>query len=224
MNVHVTANAEELARTAADLVAEASASAGDRFAIALTGGSTPQATHRLLATDAYRDRIDWERWHVFFGDERQVPLDDPESNYRNAADTLLDHVPIPRGQIHPLTDADQYEGLLRSFFGEAPRFDLLMLGMGDDGHTASLFPGSVSLLEQERWVIQPPDVVKGMARWTLTLPALNSAKRTVFLVSGEAKAEPLRRIAQGEPLPAGMVQHAEWLVDEAAAQGLTTSA
>jgi 6-phosphogluconolactonase len=220
MNTHVAADADALARTAAELVAEASAAAGERFAIALTGGNTPQATHRLLATDVYRDRIDWARWHVFFGDERKVPLDDPRSNYRNAADTLLDHVPIPRGQIHPLTDADQYEGLLRAFFGEAPRFDLLMLGMGDDGHTASLFPGSVSLLEEERWVIEPPDVVQGMSRLTLTLPALNAARRTVFLVGGEAKAEPLRRIAAGEQLPAAMVQHAEWLLDAAAASGL----
>ena len=209
----------DVTRAAADLVAEASAGAGDRFAVALTGGSTPQPVHRLLASDEYRGEIDWARWCVFFGDERRVPLEDSRSNYRNAADNLLDHVPIPRGQIHPLTDADQYEALLRAFFGEAPRFDLLMLGMGDDGHTASLFPGSVSLLETERWVIAPPDVVEGMSRLTLTLPALNSARRTVFLVAGGAKAEPLRRISEGEQLPAAMVDHAEWLVDPAAAVG-----
>ena len=156
MNARVLPDAAALARAAAELVLEAEATAGERFAICLTGGSTPQATHRLLASDEFRGRADWSRWHVFFGDERHVPLDDPRSNYFNARESLLDHVPIPAGQIHPLTDADQYEGLLRAFFGEAPRFDLLMLGMGDDGHTASLFPGSVSLLESERWVIAPP--------------------------------------------------------------------
>jgi len=217
MNARVLPDAEALARASAELVLEAEAAAGERFAICLTGGSTPQATHRLLASDEYRGRADWSRWHVFLGDERRVPLDDPRSNYQNARESLLDHVPIPAGQIHPLTDADQYEGLLRAFFGEAPRFDLLMLGMGDDGHTASLFPGSVSLLESERWVIAPPDVVQGMSRLTLTLPALDAARRTVFLVAGAAKADPIRRISAGEQLPAGMVRGAEWLLDEAAA-------
>jgi len=217
MNLRVLANGGAVARAAADAVVAASEGAGERFAIALSGGSTPQATHALLAGDEYRDRIDWARWHVFFGDERRVPLDDERSNYRSAREALLAHVPIPDSHVHPLTDADIYEGMLRSFFGEAPAFDLLMLGMGDDGHTASLFPGSISLLEQERWVIAPPDVVQGMERLTLTLPALNAARRTIFLVSGAAKADPLARIRSGEQLPAGMVQHAEWLVDEAAA-------
>jgi len=148
---------------------------------------------------------------------RRVPLDDPRSNYRAACESLLDHVPVVSANVHPLTDADQYEGLLRSFFGERCEFDLLFLGMGDDGHTASLFPGSVSLLEQERWVIDPPDVVEGMARHTLTLPALNAARRTYFLVTGAAKAAPLGRIRGGEQLPAGMVGGAAWLVDRAAA-------
>jgi 6-phosphogluconolactonase len=216
VNLRVLPDAAAVARAAADEIIAASSGAGERFAICLSGGSTPQATYRLLAGDD-RDRVDWGRWHVFFGDERRVPLDDPGSNYRNAHDTLLAHVPIPEGQIHPLTDADEYEGLLRAFFGESPRFDLLLLGMGDDGHTASLFPGSISLLEEERWVIAPPDVVKGMARLTLTLPGLSAARRALFLVAGQDKAGALRRIEEGEPLPAGMVQGAEWLVDEAAA-------
>ena len=216
MNLRVLRDAAAVARAAADEIIVASSVAAERFAICLSGGSTPQATYRLLAGEE-RGRVDWARWHVFFGDERRVPLDDPASNYRNARDGLLAHVPIPQGQIHPLTDADEYEGLLRAFFGESPRFDLLMLGMGDDGHTASLFPGSISLLEEERWVIAPPDVVKGMARLTLTLPALNAARRALFLVAGEDKAGALRRIEEGDPLPAGLVRDAEWLVDEAAA-------
>ena len=212
----VLADAAAVARAAADVVVESCAAAGERYAICLAGGSTPQAVHRLLASDEYRDRIEWLRWHVFFGDERQVPLNDPRSNYANARESLLRHVPIPGGQIHPITDADEYEGLLRAFFGEAPDFDLLMLGMGDDGHTASLFPGSVSLLEDERWVIEPPDVVQGMARITLTMPALNAARRSLFVVCGVAKQPALARIAAGERLPASLVEDAEWLVDEAA--------
>jgi 6-phosphogluconolactonase len=216
VNLRVLEDGGAVASAAADDIAEASAAAGDRFAIALSGGSTPKATFSLLAGEAYRDRIDWGRWHVFFGDERRVALDDDRSNYHSARESLLSQVPIPESQVHPLTDADQYEGLLRAFFGEEPAFDLLMLGMGEDGHTASLFPGSISLLEQERWVIAPPDVVQGMSRLTLTLPALNAARRALFLVSGAAKADALGRIRAGEQLPAGMVAGAEWLVDRAA--------
>jgi 6-phosphogluconolactonase len=212
----VLPDAEAVAKAAADLVVETSAAAGERFAICLSGGSTPQAVYRLLASEEYRDRIQWERWHVFFGDERQVPLNDPRSNFGNARESLLRHVPIPGTRVHPMTDANEYEGLLRAFFGESPDFDLLMLGMGDDGHTASLFPDSISLLEDERWAIEPPDVVQGMARITLTLPALNAAKRKLFLVCGVAKYPALARIAAGERLPASLVEGAEWLVDEAA--------
>jgi len=216
MNLTVCTDPADVARRGADAFVEAAA-AGDRPAVCLSGGSTPQAMHRLLATPEYAGRVDWPRLHVFFGDERQVPLDDPRSNYHSAREALLDHVPVDPARVHPLTDADEYEGLLRSFFGERPDFDLLFLGMGDDGHTASLFPGSVSLLEDERWVIDPPDVVQGMARHTLTFPALAAARRTLFLVSGAAKAPAIARIKAGEQLPAGMVLGAEWLVDEAAA-------
>ena len=215
MKLTVCRDAADVARRGADAFVEAAA-AGDRPAVCLSGGSTPQAMHRLLATPAYADRIDWPRLHIFFGDERQVPLDDPRSNYHSAREALLDHVPVDPAKVHPLTDADEYEGLLRAFFGERPDFDLLYLGMGDDGHTASLFPGSVSLLEEERWVIDPPDVVQGMARHTFTFPALAAARRTLFLVSGAAKAPAIARIRDGEQLPAGMVPGAEWLVDEAA--------
>jgi 6-phosphogluconolactonase len=215
MKLTVCSDGADIARRAADAFVEAAS--GDRPAVCLTGGSTPQAMHRLLATPEYAGRVDWPRLHIFFGDERQVPLDDPRSNYHAARETLLDHVPVDPARVHPITDADEYEGLLRSFFGEKPDFDLLFLGMGEDGHTASLFPGSVSLHEDERWVIDPPDVVQGMARHTLTLPALSAARRTIFLVSGAAKAPALGRIRAGEQLPAGMVPGAEWLVDEAAA-------
>jgi len=216
VNVTVLPDPVAVARQAAEAFVEAVAEAGERPAVCLSGGSTPHAAHTLLASPEFSERVDWGRLHVFFGDERQVPLDDPRSNYHSARESLLDHVAVPAQNVHPLTDADQYEGLLRAFFGERPRFDLLFLGMGDDGHTASLFPGSISLLEQERWVIDPPDVVAGVARHTLTLPALAAAARTLFLVTGAAKAPALRRIRAGEPLPAGMVPGADWLVDVAA--------
>jgi 6-phosphogluconolactonase len=215
-NLTVLPDAAAVARAAADAVVESCAAAGERFAICLAGGSTPQAVYRLLASDEYRDRIEWERWHVFFGDERQVPLNDPRSNYGNARDSLLRHVPIPGAQIHPITDPYEYEGLLRAFFGESPDFDLLLLGMGDDGHTASLFPDSLSLREEQRWVVAPSEVVQGMSRFTLTLPALNAARRKLILVCGPAKVAALARIELGEPLPAALVEGAEWLVDEAA--------
>ncbi|MDX6592441.1 MAG: 6-phosphogluconolactonase [Gaiellales bacterium] len=217
MNLTVLRDADAIARAAAHRILESMETAPQRFAIGLAGGSTPQRLYKLLASDEYRDRITWSRWHVFFNDERRVPLDDPRSNHFNARTALLDHVPIPASQIHPLTDADQYEALLRAFFGERPDADLQLLGMGEDGHTASLFPGSVALLETERWVMAPPDVVQGMARLTWTIPALNAARRKLFLVSGESKREALARIRAGEPLPAGMIDGAEWLVDRAAA-------
>ena len=219
MKLHELADAKAVAREAATRIAAADAAAGKRFAICLSGGSTPQTMYGILASDEFASRLHWDRWHVFFGDERQVPLGDERSNYGNARRELLDRVPIPHGQIHPLTDADQYEGLLRSFFGDRCDFDVLLLGMGDDGHTASLFPGSVALLEDERWVIAPPDVVEGMARYTLTLPALKAARQTYFLVSGAAKHDALERVRAGEALPSGMLPDADWLVDSAAVAG-----
>jgi 6-phosphogluconolactonase len=220
VNLHVHADADAAVRAVAGAIRDASHAPVERFAIALAGGSTPQAAYRVLAASPYAEEVAWHRWHVFFGDERKVPLDDERSNYRQACESLLDHVPIPSNHVHALVDPEIYEGLLRSFFGEAPDFDVLLLGMGADGHTASLFPGSIALLERERWVIEPPDVVEGMARLTLTLPALLSARRTLFLVTGEAKAGALARIAAGEPLPAGMIPGAEWHVDTAAASEL----
>jgi 6-phosphogluconolactonase len=220
MNATVLPDPAAVARAAAEVVVEASAAAGDRFAVCLTGGSVPRMLYRLLATPQYAERIDWARWDVFYGDERQVPLHDAEASNHGAAHiALLDHVPVAAARIHTMTDADQYEGLLRAYFGEAPRFDLLLLGLGPDGHVASLFPGSVSLLEEERWVIEPPDVVGGMERITLTLPALNAARRTLFMACGPGKHAAIARIRAGEHLPAALVRNAAWLVDEPAWSG-----
>ena len=217
MNVTVLPDPVAVARQAAEAFVEAVAEAGERPAVCLSGGSTPHAAHTLLASPEFSERVDWGRLHVFFGDERQVPLDDPRSNYHSARESLLDHVPVAAQNVHPLTDADQYEGLLRAFFGERAEFDLLFLGMGDDGHTASLFPGSISLLESGAVGDRPA------RRRRRDGPAHADAARrsprpgaTLFLVTGATKAPALARIRGGEPLPAGMVPGAEWFVDVAA--------
>jgi 6-phosphogluconolactonase len=212
----------------------AAIAASGRFAVALAGGSTPRRLYELLAAPSagYRAAHPWGRTHVFFGDERAVPPDDPESNYGMARDALLARVPVPgenvhriRGEEDPEVAARRYEDELRAFFGAAPRFDLVLLGMGADGHTASLFPGSPALDDPARWVAAPFVPALGVRRITLTLRALESASRVVFLVSGAAKAPVLARILSGGPgamaFPAGRVRAPAgsvlWLVDRAAA-------
>jgi 6-phosphogluconolactonase len=239
--------AASLARGAADhfvaLAGEAIARRG-RFAVALAGGSTPKAMYALLATDEYADRVDWARVHVFWGDERCVPPDHPDSNYRMARETLLDHVPLPVGYVHrmrgemaPAQAAAEYERTLRTFFSspaagreggdEEPtaRFDLILLGMGDDGHTASLFPGTAVIDEQTRWVVA--HYVEKLSAWrvTLTPVVINAAANVTFIVSGAGKAERLRQVLAGpyqpHTLPAQIVRpdygRLRWLVDAAAA-------
>jgi 6-phosphogluconolactonase len=206
-----------------------------RCAIALAGGSTPEALYALLAGDAGRG-LPWEAVHAFFGDERYVPHDDEKSNFRMARRALLDHVPIPAAQVHPMpTDATDpheaaaaYEADLREYFGEDPRFDVILLGMGDDGHTASLFPGSPALDERTRWVVAAPSPAAPHQRLTLTFPVLNRAAHVYFLVAGAAKVEALRCVS-GYPsgvteCPSASVRPADgelaWWIDEAAAAGL----
>ena len=231
---------EHLAETAAihwvELAQEAINSRG-RFDVALAGGSTPKATYTLLATPGFFRRVDWTRVFVFWGDERCVPADHPDSNYRMACETWLKHVPIPEENIHrlagevdPEVGAAEYETMLRGFFaGEAvPRFDLILLGMGADGHAASLFPGTGGVNERKRWVIG--QYVEKLSAWRLTLTpvAINGARNVTFLVSGQAKASTLQRVVNGpyepELLPAQVVRPRRgkllWLVDEAAASQL----
>jgi 6-phosphogluconolactonase len=203
-----------------------------RLSVALAGGSTPRRAYELLAADPLRQEIAWGRVHVFFGDERCVPPADPRSNERMAREALLDRVPIPRGQIHPIhcgpdsrAEARRYEALLLRWFGGAPRFDLALQGLGEDGHTASLKPGSAALGERERLVAAVPDRGEGFDRVTLTAPALNGAREVVFAVSGRSKAPALREILEGEwrpsQFPAQLIHSAGgeplWLADEAAA-------
>lgn len=200
------------------------------FTFALSGGNTPRALYILLARE-YAVRIDWSRVHLFWSDERYVPYDHPASNYRMAYETLIATLAIPLANVHPFpTDdrdplhaAQRYEAHLRDFFGDAPRLDLVLLGMGADGHTASLFPNTAALVERERWVAVGQSLAEPRLRLTLTLPVLNSATAVYFLVSGADKAQTLRKIlVEDAPLPAGQVQPRSgelvwWLDREAAA-------
>jgi 6-phosphogluconolactonase len=210
----------------------------DRFTVALAGGSTPKALYRLLATNA---ALPWDRMYFFFGDERHVPPDHPESNYQMARETLLSKVPILASNIFRVSaenpDASQaaqsYEQTLRQFFqtppGSFPRFDLILLGMGPDGHTASLFPGTKALQERSRLVVANWVEKFKTDRITLTLPVLNNAAMVMFLVSGQDKANTLKEVLEGgqpaDLLPSKRICPTDgkliWLVDQAAAAALS---
>jgi 6-phosphogluconolactonase len=234
-DVIVVPTKADVARAAAERVvaaASAAIAARGRFTFALSGGSTPRVLFELLASDAYRSRVDWARTEVFFGDERCVPPDDSASNYRMARETLLDHVPARvhrmRGEDAPVAAAAAYERELRELFGTTPRFDLVLLGMGDNGHTASLFPGLTAVMERERWVVAEYVAEVSMWRITFTPVVLNAAAEDLFLVAGTDKASMLHRVLEGprdpRALPSQVVAPADgrlvWLVDAAAAAEL----
>lgn len=228
------------AATADSLVIAAGAAiaARGRFLLVLSGGSTPKALYELLATPAYATRIDWTRVHVFWGDERCVPPDDRSSNYRMAREALLDRVPISpeaihrmRGEDPPEQAAAAYEADLRQVFGAGPpRFDVVLLGMGDNGHTASLFPGLTAVRERSRWVVAEYVGEVKMWRLTLTPPALNAAANVLFVVVGGDKASMLSRVIEGprdvDALPAQVIAPTQglltWMVDSAAAARLAS--
>ncbi len=206
--------AEAALQPVAAAAAKAVASRG-RFAIALAGGSTPRRLYGLLARNPAL--VDWSRTDIFFGDERSVAPDHPDSNYRMAREVLLDRVPVPPGRVHrirgeddPAEAADLYEReLTRLFPGEdPPHLDLILLGMGEDGHTASLFAGSAAAAERERWVVPSSAPRPPVNRVTLTLPVLTAARRVLFLIVGEDKAAAFRVSFHGGapgPTPAGLV-------------------
>ena len=184
-----------------------------RFTLALSGGNTPRPLYHLLATE-YRHRVEWNRVHLFWGDERYVPPDHPASNFRMARESLIEPLRIPSANVHampveessPERAAELYEGHLREFFGTMPRFDLILLGMGADGHTASLFPSTPALAERKRWVTVGEAPTEPRIRLTLTLPVLNAGKCVYFLVTGIDKAEGVRSVLiENAPLPAGLV-------------------
>jgi 6-phosphogluconolactonase len=236
------ADLEELSRVVADVISveiDAAVSLRGRFSIALSGGRTPRLLFEYLASH-YCDRVDWDNVHLFWGDERYVPEDHPDSNYAMAVSALISRVPIPQQNVHrmptgsdsPENEADSYERLLRNFFSEGAEkssdfsFDLILQGLGEDGHTASLFPGDPVLLERERWVVPvkaPPDY-SPQERITLTYPVLNRSRKAFFVVSGEGKRVVLNAILEN-PSEAGMnypaagirpMEQLVWYVDDAA--------
>jgi 6-phosphogluconolactonase len=237
LSVHVYGSSEELSRAAArEFAARAEEAIEERgrFAVVLAGGSTPETMYGILARD-YIDGIDWSKVYVFFGDERSVPPHHEDSNLKMASEVLLDHVPVAnvhriRGELSPEEAADAYEEELRTFFQteDVPRFDLILLGIGADGHTASLFPWTTALEVHDRWVVANPVPRLGTTRITLTVPVINAALAVYFLVEGEDKAEALREVLEGDAdpraYPAKLVQPPggqEWMVDQSAASLLS---
>jgi len=242
-DIRVFADIDELSLRAAEAAVRTineCVQRNDSFSIALSGGNTPRTLYGLFST-RFRDQIPWTKVHVFWGDERYVPRADSQSNYRMARETLLDAVPCPVGNVHPmpteLPDPDlaarEYEKTLRNYFSEDwPRFDLVLLGLGDEGHTASLFPGSPALEETKRWVVAVKAPAEPPLRLTLTLPALTQAANVYFLVTGSNKAQALHHVLNGLPdpknYPASGVRLARgaviWWVDRDAAALLGESA
>ena len=240
MKVSIVATAEDIAAFAARSLAEAAeARGGEPFRIALSGGSTPKDVYCRLA-DEYRDAIDWSRLHVFFVDERPVSPADPASNFRLASEHWLSRVPVPEAQVHRMKgEADDldaaaraYEDILRNelpMVGDVPLLDFVWLGMGADGHTASLFPATAALAERDRWVVAnvvPPPIGP---RLTLTYPVLEAARRVQFLVTGLGKAEAVAQVLRfrgqrpgRERPPAAAVngEQVEWVIDRPAASEL----
>ena len=206
---------------------------GGRCAVALSGGATPRHVYELLGTEAYRGQVDWAGLHVFWTDERCVPPADSDSNYKMARDLLLSAVPLPgknvhrvRGEMGPNEAARQYESEIRSFFGDRllPVFDLVLLGAGVDGHTASLFPGAEALHERRRLAVPVFRDAPQKSRVTLTLPVLNNAAHVLILVSGMPKTDVVHEIFENRNerlYPAGLVRPVngslEWFIDREAA-------
>ncbi len=226
----VLPNPAALAHEAADrlaAIARSAITAQGRFTVALSGGSTPKPLYEQLVTQP----IEWEHIQVFWGDERCVPPDHPESNYGLAQRALLSHVDIPAQNVHrlqgetdPVQAAQQYEGEMRAIFGGLPRFDLILLGMGSDGHTASLFPGTAALHEQRRWVMAQYVEKLQTMRLTLTPLVINHAANVIFLIAGSDKRAALQSVWHGahdpDHFPAQIVApiagRVIWLVDQAA--------
>lgn len=233
----IESNAAALARKGAEIfsrTAKESIGVRGRFSVAISGGSTPRGMHRLLGKEPFISDIQWDKTDIFWVDERCVPVYDKASNYGEAGKDFLNRVPIPNGHIHPMpmasspeTGARRYQKELIDYFkpqgDERSLFDLIILGIGKDGHTASLFPGQSSLDEKDKWVLSVKGGKPNVARLTLTYPALNSGRHIVFMTSGRAKAGIVKKALQGNKLslPAQLVQPLKgtllWLLDREAA-------
>ena len=238
--LHIFEDKATLSKAAADFFVKAAQEAvktKGRFTLALTGGSSPVQLYSLLAQSPYIELVPWQHTFVFWGDERWVPLNDERSNAKMAFDTLLNQVPIPKEQVYPMWEenttpeafAQKYELVLKKHFGSNPEFDLILLGMGDDGHTASLFPKTEVLQEESQWVKAYYLEPQSMYRVTLTAPLINQAKEIGFLTFGENKAPALYEVLEGkrniDKYPSQLIQpmHGEvhWFVDTKAASQLT---
>ena len=236
-SLHVMRSHEEASRTAAQLVADLSArclASRGSFTIALSGGATPRMLYEILASPPYLGTIGWDGWRVFWGDERCVPPDHEDSNYRMTKESLLGIVPLQAANVHrmqgegvPHVAAQEYEELLKGVFrSPEPSFDLILLGIGDDGHTASLFPGTLALEERSRLVLHNWVPDQQDYRITFTLPLINAARMIAFLVTDESKAEVLRRVMEPAPgesvLPATLVRLSSdavhWFLSQGAAR------
>lgn len=233
--LEVLPDPDTMSRRVAAWMLELAVAKDGTFAVCLSGGNTPRRLYECLAEPPYRDQFPWPRTHWFWGDERFVPHDDARSNYRMALEALLSHAPIPPSNIHPIPTegpdpaaaASDYERTLKSFYGTdrleqaRPLFDINLLGLGTDGHTASLFPGSPVLAEQDRWAAAVVGV-KPEARITLTYPALESSRQAAFLVAGKEKHAIFERLRRSdETLPAARLRPKGtlWMFTDSAAAG-----
>jgi 6-phosphogluconolactonase len=237
MRALILPDLEAISHKAAEIflyLSEQYISSAKRFVVALSGGTTPKRFYELLGSDVFRDAIDWSHIHFFWVDERCVPKEHEESNYKLAFDTFLSKVPVRTSNIHrikgeesPDIAASEYEKAMQAFFGTSglPVFDLIILGMGEDGHTASLFSGSESLKEKTRLAIPVHMIKQNFNRVTLTLPVLNSAAHIIFLVAGKSKAHIVKAVLAGDKeskkFPAGLINlendNIQWLIDREAA-------
>jgi 6-phosphogluconolactonase len=242
MTIQVFPDPESLSQAAADLfvrAAQEAVASNGRFAVALSGGHSPRQTHRMLAQSPYCEQVPWDKVHIFWGDERCVPEGDPRHNATVAFGDLIKHVPVKKDQVHPILcekspriTAERYDSLLRGFFEErTTSCDVIFLGLGEDGHTASLFPNNPVLNESKRWAKEVFAPEQEMYRVTLTPAFINRGAMVVFLVYGEGKARVLREVLEGQrrplELPAQIINPVEgkllWFVDESAASMLTTT-
>jgi 6-phosphogluconolactonase len=232
--IKVVPDAAEVAAAAAEVIcpaADAAITARGSFSIALSGGNTPKILYELLASSSYAKRINWKNWQIYFGDERCVPPTHPDSNFRMASEALLSLVPIPpdnihrmKGEIEPQQAATEYGQMLKQNFGDGG-IDLVLLGMGDDGHTASLFPGTTALAETRHRCVANYVEKLGVWRITLSAPFINQAGQVVVMLSGAAKAKRVEQVLQGpldtQNLPIQMIQPASgkmlWIMDAPAA-------
>ncbi len=231
--------ASEAMAEAFQAIAEKAVAERGRFTLALTGGTSPLVLHELLSKSPYTETIPWDKTFVFWGDERAVPFDDEQNNAKMGFETLLNHVPVPASQIFRMNSelpveeaAEEYEVLLEKHFENTdPQFDLILLGMGADGHTASIFPGTEAVHEDKKWVCPGYNAEQKSKRITLTVPLINKAKNIFFSVFGDGKAKTLLNVRLGEhdpeTLPSQLIKpengNLTWYIDEAAGKFLKTT-